>query len=116
MATELCDVSVPRHAPTEFAGKIVFIGASAAGSYEVRPTAVSETSPGFFILTTALDNLLHNDAMRRVPLELTIAITPVRAAAPAFLVVPSRSIPRPLRRALGILALYAAIAFCAYRP
>ena len=102
----LCDPSVKRHATSEFKDKIVYIGASAGGSYEVRPTPVSETAPGVFLLATALDNLLHNDAIRRTPEWLTMVLILLLASLPAWSVMASRTITVPLAVTLGVLALY----------
>ncbi|HEV8145860.1 MAG TPA: adenylate/guanylate cyclase domain-containing protein [Bryobacteraceae bacterium] len=115
MHPDVCDAAVPRHPASEFTNKIVFIGASAAGSYEVRPTAVSETAPGFFIVATAIDNLLHNDAMRREPRALTVFLLVLLAAIPAYFVVVSRSILRPMLIGMATMLVYAAICFFAYR-
>jgi len=111
---EQCDASVRKHSPEEFAGKIVFVGATAAGSYEVRPTAVSETAPGVFVLATALDNLLHNQAIRRVPDALTLALILLCTALPAWGIVAWRSILAPLALTLSLIGVYIAICFFAY--
>jgi len=112
--SELCDAGVTRHPADEFRDKIVFIGASAAGSYEVRPTAVSETAPGLFILTTALDNLLHNQAVVRTPAVLTLVLIVLLAVLPALAVGRSRSILVPLSATLGLVGLYGAVCFLAF--
>jgi adenylate cyclase len=114
MQPEVCDASVTRHPASEFRGKIVFVGASAAGSYEVRPTAVSETAPGVFILTTALDNLLHNHALIRTPEALTFALVLILAVLPAFAVGASRSIIVPLGATFATTALYGGACFLLY--
>jgi len=111
---DACDPSVKRHPASEFRDKIVYIGASAAGSYEVRPTPVSETAPGIFVLATALDNLLHNDAMRRTPEWLTIILIVLLASLPAGSLAATRSIMLPLAVTLGALALYGGVCFLFY--
>jgi adenylate cyclase len=109
-----CDPSVTKHLPQEFAGKIVFVGATAAGSYEVRPTAVSETAPGVFVLATALDNLLHNQAIERSPDLLAFVLILICTALPAWGIVVWRSILAPLALTLGLVTLYSGICFLAY--
>ncbi len=109
-----CDASVKKHSPEEFAGKFVFVGATAAGSYEVRPTAVSETAPGVFVLATALDNLLHNQGIRRVPGSLTLALILLCTAFPAWGIVTWRSILAPLALTLSLIGVYLGVAFFAY--
>ena len=51
--------------PEEFRDKIVIIGANATGLFDLRPTPVGAITPGFLIHATALDNLLHGDALMR---------------------------------------------------
>jgi adenylate cyclase len=114
MHPEICDAGVTRHPASEFQGKIVYIGASAAGSYELRPTAVSETAPGFFVLATALDNLLHNDAISRTPEWVAIALILLLGALPAAAVAGSRSISVPLAVTGSAMAVYGGACFLAY--
>ncbi len=109
-----CDASVTKHPPSEFAGKIVFVGASAAGSYEVRPTPVSETAPGMFVLATALDNLLAGEAIRTSPAWLALLLIVAMTAIPAVSVVEWRSLTVPLVVTLGLLAAYGATCFLLY--
>ncbi|HVY94917.1 MAG TPA: adenylate/guanylate cyclase domain-containing protein, partial [Bryobacteraceae bacterium] len=109
-----CEASVKKHPPAEFRGRIVLIGASASGSYEVRPTPVSETAPGVFTLATALDNLLHNDAVRQTPRWLAFILVAVMASLPAWGVLVWRSILAPLALVSGLLATYTGISFWLY--
>ncbi len=114
MQPDICEPDARRHPVAEFQNKIVFVGASAGGSFEVRPLAVSETAPGFFLLASALDNLLHNDAIFRTPEWLTMLLILVLASLPAVAVVGSRSITIPLAVTLGTLAIYGGACFLAY--
>jgi len=59
-----CPNAEHRHPPESFSRKIVLIGASAAGSYEPRPTPMDKQPPGFFAHATFMDNLLNGEAMR----------------------------------------------------
>jgi adenylate cyclase len=54
----------PQIPPETFKGKIVFIGGSAPGILDLRPTPFSPVCPGVEILATALDNLLNKDFIR----------------------------------------------------
>lgn len=54
----------PQIPPETFKGKVVFIGGSAPGLLDLRPTPFSPVYPGVEILATALDNLLQKDFMR----------------------------------------------------
>ena len=109
-----CDNTVRKHQPEEFRGKVVFVGATASGSYEVRPTPVSETAPGVFILATALDNMLHDDGIHQIPAWLNALLLVCATVAPAWTVVRFRTIVAPLAITLTIVALYAGFGFWLY--
>ncbi len=55
---------LPQIPPETFKGKIVFIGGSAPGLLDLRPTPFSPVYPGVEILATALDNILSKDYIR----------------------------------------------------
>jgi len=109
-----CEDSVKKHKPEDFQGKVVFVGATAAGSYEVRPTPVSETAPGVFILATALDNLLHNDGIRETPASLNALLLLLATVAPALMVLQFRTIAAPLAITAIIIGLYTGLGFWLY--
>ncbi|PYC23598.1 adenylate/guanylate cyclase domain-containing protein [Aquipseudomonas alcaligenes] len=50
-----------------FAGKIVVIGTTAAGLYDLRRTPLDDLYPAVFILATAIDNLLNQQQLQMVP-------------------------------------------------
>ena len=50
--------------PDEFTGKIVIIGSTAPGLFDIKPTPLSRTHPGVEILATAIDNFKHGDFLR----------------------------------------------------
>ncbi|MFN0166504.1 MAG: CHASE2 domain-containing protein [Bryobacteraceae bacterium] len=109
-----CDASVRRHPPETFRDKLVLVGASAAGSYEVRPTPISETAPGYFAIATAIDNLLHGDGMRPSPRWLGLVLIAAFSVIPAWSVIAFRAVSIPvLLTAAGFVA-YGATAWWAY--
>ena len=57
----------PQISPGDFTDKIVFIGTSAPGLYDLRPTPLSSVYPGVEIQVTALDNLLNRDFITLIP-------------------------------------------------
>lgn len=71
----------------EFTGKIVIIGSTAAGLFDVKPTPMDSLFPGVEILATAIDNLKHDDYLR-VPdtklFNLLLALLIIWATAIAF--------------------------------
>ena len=56
-----------RRPGNEFAGKIVVVGASAAGLGDLRATPLSHAQPGPEILGAAIENLKNGRAMRQAP-------------------------------------------------
>ncbi len=48
----------------EFKGKIVLIGSTAAGLYDLRATPMARMHPGVEVLATAIDNTKHGDSLR----------------------------------------------------
>ncbi|WP_052080955.1 CHASE2 domain-containing protein [Pseudomonas sp. ML96] len=50
-----------------FAGKIVVIGTTAAGLYDLRRTPLDDLYPAVFILATGIDNLLNQQQLQMAP-------------------------------------------------
>jgi adenylate cyclase len=48
----------------DFHGKIVFIGATAAGLHDLRPTPISAQYPGLYLLANTFDNLKNHEWLR----------------------------------------------------
>jgi adenylate cyclase len=89
--------------PEDFRDKIVFIGATATGLLDLRPTSMRAILPGYVIHATALDNLLHHDALRRPAWAWrTFALLLAGAVAGALLVT-IRSLRGSTLAVLGLL-------------
>ncbi|MBX9914774.1 MAG: adenylate/guanylate cyclase domain-containing protein, partial [Pseudomonadaceae bacterium] len=54
-----------RLAADYFAGKLIVIGTTAAGLYDLRRTPLDELYPAVFILATAIDNLLNGQQLQQ---------------------------------------------------
>lgn len=68
-----------------FKGKVVFIGMTAAGLYDLKPTPVSPVSTGVHIHATLFDNLRERDFMRAVhPFFVVLAMFSIAAFVCAF--------------------------------
>jgi adenylate cyclase len=72
-----------------FRGKYVFVGASAAGLFDFKPTpfTVYEAYPGMEISATLVSNLLNRHFLVRAPASVTIAAVAVFSLLVAFLFV-----------------------------
>lgn len=62
---QMMEGKAPQIPPGTFSGKIVFVGASAPGLFDLRPSPLSSVCPGVEILATVLDNLLQRDFVRQ---------------------------------------------------
>lgn len=66
---------VPQVAPEIFKDSYVFIGMSAPGLMDLRPTPLDAKSPGVEINATALDNLVNNNFVREASLVENLLYT-----------------------------------------
>ena len=53
-----------KRAKDEFTNKIVIIGSTAPGLFDIKPTAMDKQFPGVEILATAIDNVKHRDYLK----------------------------------------------------
>ena len=53
-----------KRAQDEFSNKIVIIGSTAPGLFDIKPTAMDKQFPGVEILATAIDNAKHGDYLK----------------------------------------------------
>ena len=63
-AVDLRRARPPLLDPKRFAGKTVFVGANAAGTYDLRVTPLTPFTPGVLVHMTAFDNLMGGDFLR----------------------------------------------------
>ncbi len=60
--------------PTFFKNKVVFVGATEIGIYDMRPTPIDPTTPGVFLHFTAFSNLALNQFLKTSKLFNALAI------------------------------------------
>jgi len=79
----------PLYSPRTFKNKIVFIGFTAPGLYDLKPTPIRAVNPGMAIHATLAANLIHGDfrvrASAQTNLTLAAAIAIVLAIAVLYL-------------------------------
>ena len=80
----------PLYPPETLRDKMVFVGFTAPGLFDLKPTPVSSVTPGMSVHATLLANLLHRDFRVRVSpyLALGLALALALAMAVTVLLVP----------------------------
>lgn len=100
--------------PEYFKDKIVLIAASAAGSYDAHPTPFGDAEPGFIVHAAAIDNLLHNQAIRLAPNWFRYAAIILFAVAGAALLVLISSASLGGAALAAFLAIYTMISYLTF--
>jgi adenylate cyclase len=92
-----------------FRGKKVFIGLTAAGLYDLKPTAVSSVSTGVLVHATAMDNLLHGNWMVPLSRFWPILFMLIAGIAAAWFILNHLSLAANLAFVCGAAALVAGV-------
>lgn len=88
-----------------FRGKVVFIGLTAAGLYDLKPTSISSVSTGVLIHATTLDNIMKGDFIRPLNGVFVIFFMLVICLSISFSVIRSHSLLKNLSLFLVFLSL-----------
>lgn len=100
-----------RRDPKEFAGKIVLIGSTAPGLFDLKATPMTRAHPGVEIIATAIDNLRRDDYFHVLDKRLSFAVSLVLIWGLAFA---TRSLARGVLMGpvmFGVQMLLLAIAY-----
>jgi adenylate cyclase len=81
---QIVDGERPRIDPSLFKNKIVIVGLSAPGLYDLKASPVSHVVPGAFIHATAVANLLSGQAMTAASLPMRALVIAIMACAAAL--------------------------------
>jgi adenylate cyclase len=100
--------------PDYFKDKIVLIAASAAGSYDAHPTPFGDAEPGFIVHAAAIDNLLHNQAVRLAPGWFKYAAIILFAAVGAGLLIFVSSASMSAAVFIAVLLIYTAVSYLSF--
>ncbi len=77
----------PIYPPDAFRGKIVLIGFTALGLFDLKPTPISALTPGIAVHATMIANLLHKDFRVRLSPAKSLLLAAAFAVAVAITVV-----------------------------
>ena len=101
-----CAEEKPPYQPEEFRDKIVFIGASALGAFDVFATPVSPVTPGVLVHVAALESMLKQRAMRIPPRWAPHALLLLMAGLAAAVVWGFGSAARQVLAGAALAGLY----------
>jgi adenylate cyclase len=97
-----------------FKDKIVLVGVSASGSFELHPTPVGD-APGIFDHAVAIDNLLHGEGVVLSPRWLQFVMIAVMSFFGWLVLTKLGTGLKGAPTMLGILAIYAFLAAAGFR-
>jgi adenylate cyclase len=109
-----CAPEVKRYPAEYFRNKIVIVGASAAAAYDAHPTPFGTVAPGMLAHATAIDNLLHGEAIAPAPAWLTIVAVVIMAGLGSGILIRIQSGWWGLLAVGASIAVYAAICFTTF--
>ncbi|MBN1829816.1 MAG: adenylate/guanylate cyclase domain-containing protein [Deltaproteobacteria bacterium] len=105
----IADIVNGRLDPSLFKDKIVLVGATATGIYDLRVTPFSTTYPGIGVHATVIDNILHGNFLRRPEWTALIDIAVIAALGLLMIVLLER-----FRVAAGIAVTVLVVAIFAF--
>lgn len=104
--------SQPQRSPQEFTNKIVIIGSTASGLFDIRKTPVNAEYPGVEILATAIDNMKNGDVLKPVPSIINLFLIMIMLGLMAALLQKGRHL---LAVGFGLLLVLASLIFLSYQ-
>lgn len=113
-APENCLEGKRYYSSQDFRDKIVIVGASAAGAYDVFATPVAELTPGFLVHAAALDSLLTDRAIAQPPAYVIHLLMVVLAGLALAAVWGFGSAARSTLAVAALVVLHALAALAAF--
>ncbi len=101
--------------PEEFKDALVFVGTSAVGTHDLKPTPLDQNSPGVILHVSLASNYLLNDFLTPPDRRLMVLSVLLGAFFTAWAVFFSQSFFVRVVFPVGILALYGGYALFAFR-
>ncbi len=101
--------------PAVFKDSIVFIGASAVGTADLKPIPIARSAPGVMLHVFLANNYLKNDFMRPPDRRLTIASILISALLTAWLVLFSKRFMMRTVFPSGLIVLFGMFAALSFK-
>ncbi len=102
---QLSEGKTPQIPPSEFSGKIVLVGLSAVGLFDMKTTPLAAAVAGVEIQAAALDTLLNRRFLRTVPAAADLVLALLLAAFAAVALSSVKKTGTTVAAAAGFLAL-----------
>lgn len=97
--------------PSEFKDKVVFIGASAVGVEDLKPTSIGNNTPGVFLHASVYSNIAKNDFLRATDPFITVFSVFALSFTVAFIILWTRNIFFQIAIPFFLAFLYIATSF-----
>ncbi len=101
--------------PYEFNKKIVFIGASAVGVEDLKPTAISAAMPGVLLHASIYGNILEEDFLKCPPSIITVLTIIIMVLFINYTILNVRAFKLKLMLSLIPIVLYTLLSFIAFK-
>jgi adenylate cyclase len=111
---DMQDGQPPLLSPAVFKDKIVFIGATAASTYDLRVTPLAPFTPGVLANMTALDNILQGRFLRPAPFWMLVVTLLVLCLGTSWSLMLLQSHALGISLILGLGVGYYALAVYAF--
>ena len=102
---------LPRDVFDTVRGRTVFVGASASGTYDTKPTPVGKTEPGTLIHWTAWANLADDCFIKELPRSLALALAMLASLGLLGVSVWRPGVTAPGLAATGFIVLLLGLAY-----
>lgn len=111
---DVCGEGAAHYQPEDFRDKIVFIGSSALGTFDVFATPIDPATPGVLVHASTLESLLYGRAIAQPPTYVTHLLMALLAGAAVAAIWGFRSARRSGLVVLAVVLLYGVAAVEAF--
>ena len=101
--------------PEEFKDSVVFVGASAIGAADLKPTPLASSTPGVILHVSLASNFIQNDFLTPPDRRLTVAMVLLGVFLTAGIVFFSKQFLAKASFPVGFLLLYGWYSFYAFK-
>lgn len=101
--------------PEEFKDKVVFIGGSAVGVEDLKPTSIAPRTPGVLLHASIYSNILKKDFLKKPPEVLTLFLIALISLSVFFLIFKIRTYALKISLSAAPVVAFLVLSFIAFR-